>query len=125
MIERQHFKSDLSQFNGPRAACDEAEANLVSSYVGGGAFGGLHAPVLDLDFPCRLVESTTPGHFHLYLDRPVPWTDYAGLLETLHACGLIEPGFLKMSLERGATFVRKPGVTKQPGDSNSAAGTTF
>jgi hypothetical protein len=121
-MERQHFRTDLTEWNAPREACDEAEANLVSSHVTGTGAGFLHAPVLDLDFPCRLVESTTPGHFHLYLDRCVTWERYVQLLDALHDAGLIEDGFHKMSLHRGATFVRKPGVRKEATDSNSAGG---
>ena len=35
-----------------------------------------HRPILDLDFPAALVPSTTPGHFHLYLDKPMAEEDY-------------------------------------------------
>ena len=121
-MKRLYYRTDLAAFNGERGAsaeCAEAEANLVSSLTP----NERHAPVLDLDFPCQLVPSTTPGHFHLYLDKTVTWEQYRGLLDALFAAGLIEEGFHRMSLQRGATFVRKPGVMKEPGDSNSAHAT--
>lgn len=41
------------------------EPNCVGSLL---AYGKLHAPTLDVDFPCELVPSSTPGHFHRYID---------------------------------------------------------
>jgi hypothetical protein len=70
-------------------------------------------PLLDLGFPVTLVPSTTPGHFHAYLGKELSWTAYAELLRQLCIAGVVETGFYAMSLRRGATFVRKPGVRKE------------
>lgn len=88
------------------------DANVVSSRVEGAA--GVHAPCIDIDLPCRLVESHTPGHFHLYVDSLVSWERYLRLLKALHECGIIEDGYYNASLQRGCTVLRLPGVPKPP-----------
>lgn len=92
-------------------------ANVISSRIdrdGNDAYGPtmLHAPVLDIDFPVFAIPSSTPGHYHLYLEREVPWAQYEALLKALAAAGIIEEGYAHASIERGATFVRKPDVLK-------------
>ena len=91
-----------------RMPSDE-DANVVSSHLGD---GHLRAPIIDLDFPHRYVASTTPGHAHLYLDRPISrWREIV-LLWGLYMGGVIEKGYFLWSLRRGGTFVRRPGVEK-------------
>lgn len=84
----------------------ERKANLVSSLTD----EGMHMPALDIDLPCRLVESTTKGHYHLFIDKPMTWESYRLLLEALEELGIIEKGFLDASVARGASFLR----TKKP-----------
>jgi hypothetical protein len=73
----------------------------------------MHRPVLDIDFPARLVPSSTEGHFHLYLDGVlIPHDKYMYLLAALASCGIISEGYLKHSTERGGTAVRMPGSYK-------------
>lgn len=70
----------------------------------------IHTPVLDIDFPCRLVPSTTPGHFHLILDGlEIPWSKYSALLSALSAAGVIEEGYAGAAIRRQASFLWKPG----------------
>lgn len=71
-----------------------------------------HLPVLDLDFPCDLVPSTRPGHFHLYLNKPILWDTYKELLVALAKAGIIEQGYADASIKKGFTAVRIPGATK-------------
>jgi len=87
----------------------EQEANIVTSYLG----GELHAPVLDIDFGAQLIPSSTPGHFHLYFEKAMTWDKYCGLLKALGDVGILEAGYVKASLRRGYSSVRKPGVYKQ------------
>lgn len=70
---------------------------------------GLHAPVLDIDFSAELIPSTTPGHFHLYLDKKMTWEKYSQLLEALYEAGIIQRGFYDMSLDRKQSMVLLPG----------------
>lgn len=93
-------------------------ANVISSRVVGTDEPGdgddpahvewKHAPVLDLDFPAVLIPSSTPGHFHLYLDKPMEWSKYETLLHALADAGVIERGYANASIARRATFVRDP-----------------
>lgn len=86
------------------------EANLITSIVDG--LPGMHKPVIDVDMPVYVVPSSTPGHCHLYIDRPMTWVQYVHLLEVLAEVGVIEPGYLAASLDRGHTAVRLPWVRK-------------
>ncbi len=90
-------------------------ANLYGSLTS----DGFHAPALDIDYPARLIPSSTPGHFHLYLDKAMPWDDYAKLLKVMGDVGLIEPGYARVALARGMTTLRRPGVMKDSGGSDS------
>jgi hypothetical protein len=91
-----------------RSPALKANANLVSSLCK----DGKHRPVLDFDFPVRYVVSTTPGHGHLYIDKPLRWAQYKRLLKVMVEIGLLEPGYVSASLAREATFVRPPWVKK-------------
>ena len=94
---------------------DGAECNVITSQIEGGwAWEGIqHRPVLDIDFPARLIPSSTPGHFHLYLDGVrVPHAAYMDLLAALTRAGIIGPGYADHSMERGFTCVRIPGDHK-------------
>lgn len=75
---------------------------------------GLHRPVLDIDFPLHTVPSSTPGHFHLYLDKPLSWPKYRRLLNALAEAGIIEQGYANVSRARCYTSVRLPWVKKKP-----------
>lgn len=90
------------------------EAELVCSDLHGE--GGRHKPVLDLDFPCELVPSATPGHFHLYMDKEVAWEDYLKVLKAMAGAGLIEWGYLNATEERGFGSLRHPDRPKQAGE---------
>lgn len=94
-----------------RRIVPDEQATMVSSELKGCA--GYHSPILDIDFPARLVPSTTPGHFHLYLDGiALPWKHYARLLRALERAGILEPGYVEASLKRRATHLWKAGWRK-------------
>lgn len=90
------------------ALVDEPSANLVSSLLE----NGNHAPVLDIDFPARLIPSSTPGHYHLYLDKEMSPGNYRTLIRTLSSVGILESGYAYAALNKGMTLVRKPDVLK-------------
>lgn len=91
------------KFDGLRQTVPGNTANLVSSRTR----DGLHAPALDVDFSARLLPSKTPGHYHLFLDRTMPWWRYRILLKVLAWSGIIEPGYYRASVARKQTFLRK------------------
>ena len=72
----------------------------------------MHRPILDIDFPAQLIPSSTEGHFHLYLDKPMPWSTYKKLLRALAEAGIIEGGYARASEARKYTAVRLPWVHK-------------
>lgn len=86
----------------PKGVC----GNLVTSIVDRDE--RRHAPVLDLDYEARLYPSKTAGHWHLELDRELPWWKYRILLRVLSWCGLIEQGYAKASIKRGYSAIHKP-----------------
>lgn len=88
---------------------DIHKADLITSEVEGGK---KHKVILDIDFPAQLIPSTTPGHFHLYLDKELSWADYSDLLEVLGDLGIIETGYANASVNRGYSAVRLPWVKK-------------
>lgn len=71
----------------------------------GGGFDGYHRPVLDIDWPVALMESETPGHHHLIIDKGMSGAQYLKLLEVLCEVGIIEKGYLGAAKERGCTVV--------------------
>ncbi len=90
--------------------CDYDEANLISSLC----YNGLHRPVLDLDFPCELIPSSSSNCFHLYINRCCTWEDYENLLIAMRKCGFLQKGFVDNSIRKKASFVRPPWI-KKPG----------
>lgn len=89
------------------------EANLITSKTERYPYGvEYHRPVLDLDFEAELIPSSTPGHYHLYLDKQIPKQTYFNLLRALADAGIIERGFADCAIERGATSVRLPWIKK-------------
>lgn len=64
----------------------------------------IHYPVLDIDHPCYVIPSQTPGHFHLYIDKAVLWEQYERLLRSLSDAGIIEEGYARASIARKASY---------------------
>lgn len=79
--------------------------------------GPRHAVVLDIDHPAWLMPSTTPGHYHLYIDVPggIPGPEYDALLIALANARVIETGYAGASRARGFTSVRLPWIMKEKG----------
>lgn len=108
-----------AEYGGDHERADDLDsAQLITSIVDrdrlshlGGEFA-THKMVVDIDLPCVLVESSTPGHFHLIVDQEMGWTVYVKALEALVLAGIVEPGYLAAAIERGHTAVRLPWVRK-------------
>lgn len=98
----EQYRADWTGDEGRHQVDDADAANLVGSLTA----TGQHAPVLDIDYPARLVPSSTPGHFHLYLDKEIPWGRYQLVLWALSLAGLIERGYFRAGVARGLTFAR-------------------
>lgn len=74
---------------------------------------GLHIPMLDIDMPAMLLKSSTYGHYHLYIDKPMTWENYVKLLDVLAEVGILEPGYVGVSKRRGRTQLRTPWTKKE------------
>jgi len=96
---------------GGRETADVDAAELVSSGLPN-SNGLVHAPVLDLDVPHTLIPSTTLGHSHLYIDTPIPWSEYKRLLVLLGKVGILDSAYVSISLARGRSQVRVPWLKK-------------
>lgn len=91
-----------------RVESEHGYATLVSSKLP----NGNHMPVIDLDLPCTLVPSSTPGHFHLYVNQEMSFGQFLNMLQMMTDAGVVQPGFNRFTRERGQAFVRYPGVTR-------------
>lgn len=77
---------------------------------------GMHKPVLDIDLPVKVIDSSTPGHHHLLIDKEMTWDQYKKLLDVLAEVGIIEKGYSRVSQgSRKHTAVRLPWVKKEEG----------
>lgn len=85
------------------------DANLVTSEVS----PGRHIPVLDIDMASVVIESSTPGHGHLYIDKEMPWSTYVKLMEAMQEAGILQAGFVAGAKERGYSSVRLPHINKE------------
>lgn len=98
----------------PEVVTDLNKANVITSKVdvGSSEAAPTHKPVLDIDLPVTLIPSSTPGHFHLFIDKAMTWENYAKLMDVLAEVGILESGYVNASKDRGFTAVRVPWVKK-------------
>ncbi len=115
----KHLNGYRDRIKGLERTSSPDKAVLRSSLVTRSFIGGLkaliiqeekenlHAPAIDIDgINCEARPSSTKGNFHLYIDKPMSWADYAKLLKVLYEVGIIEKGFYQMSLEAEMSFLR-------------------
>lgn len=92
---------------------DPTKANLVTSKVHPRYFmDDMHKVVLDIDMDAALVPSTTPGHFHLYLEKYMPAQVYQRFLKDMAKYGIISEGYAAYAARRGETGARTPWTKK-------------
>jgi len=116
VLQRKEYFVDLTdrdrdRVNMPREEKTDGSGNLYSSEL---VASTLHVPTLDIDgMNVEVLESTTPGNFHLYIDCPMAWLKYRNLLLAFADAGICQEGFVGLSIARGASFLRKPGIKKR------------
>lgn len=97
------------------------DADVISSQIKRPFGAQTHVVALDVDYPVHVVESSTPGHFHLYMEVPggIPHEGYMALVALLGHLRIIEPNYASVSIQRGHTDLRLPWVRKgqEPGRS--------
>lgn len=111
---------EQTYLNPPKQAASEHDANIATSLVeddgrrivDGKVAKQMHKVVIDIDLPVALLESSTPGHFHLFIDKAMTWEQYKDLLQTLASVGIIEHNYVNATIDRGFSAVRLPWVKK-------------
>lgn len=99
----------------PADASDREVVKLAEAHVASSLrHDGRHAIVLDIDHDSWLVKSSTPGHYHLYIDvnKGIHQQHWEKLMQALALAGVIEEGYMRASLARGHSDVRLPWVKK-------------
>lgn len=104
-------KSQVEWDDTRELTTDPEEANLITSALANEP--GKHTIMLDLDVPAKLVESSTPGHSHLYIDVKLDWDRYEYLLAELNRCKIIENGYYMVSRRHKLTSLRLPWCKKE------------
>ncbi len=92
-----------------REVPEDKQANLVASIAVGskeGDDGGLHFPIFDFDFPCKLVPSQTEDSWHLYMRIPVSWDGYKRVLWAMAEAGMLNPGWVAAAISQGYSVLR-------------------
>lgn len=88
----------------------ELPANLLNSKVPGDP--ERHYLFLDLDIPHTYMPSSTEGHGHLIIEKPMGFNNMMYLLRTLMNSGILQQGFVELTEKRGAAFLRHPNSKK-------------
>lgn len=104
------FSDSYGSYKSRISTSSPQDAQVVSSEIEGSEY---HTPMLDLDYSVRVIESSTPGHHHIYIDKPVLWKHYKNVLIALRDAGLIEEAFADVSIKRKSTHLRPPWVEKE------------
>lgn len=85
------------------------ESDVISSELP----DGRHAPCIDVDVKALLLPSSTPGHGHLYIEKPMSWFRYRVMLRAMVFAGVVEPGYYRAGVARRGTHLRLPWVEKE------------
>lgn len=119
---------------------DPHDAEIVSSAIkntglleGGKGLGGFFEPqpvgynvkhklLVDIDYPVLAIDSSTPGHSHLYIDKELTWDQVQRVLDVLAEVGLVEEGYVAASKRRGVTHLRVPWLKKLATDAGYKGG---
>jgi hypothetical protein len=76
-------------------------------------FRGKHMIMVDVDVPMQIIESSTPGHYHVYFPQSyIPKEKLFNLLDAMAECGIVERGYAEASRARGFAALRLPWVHK-------------
>lgn len=97
--------------------CDLDRANLIGSLQDmdpNEDEGAMHLPIFDFDYPIAVVPSSTPGHYHLYLSKPLEWGTYKLLLQAFAQHNLLQHAWVNRAITDRTAALRLPGHTKPP-----------
>ncbi|QJD52762.1 hypothetical protein SEA_UNPHAZED_18 [Microbacterium phage Unphazed] len=117
-----HDSSDPDPIREERVTTDIEHANIVCSDLDGFSgrgelqhgYGPAHKVMFDIDWPIDVIQSS-PGKGHLYIDKEMSWSTLIMLMAAFVEAGLMEPGYMYASIQRGYTSVRVPWALKNSG----------
>ena len=112
LLKDVEFDSGYDVLDRLDKTTDIAEANAITSVIADDP-EGLHKLILDVDFPVQAIPSTTPGHYHLYIDKALSWDDLEGVFTAMADAGLVERGYARACSDQRFTTVRLPWVKKE------------
>lgn len=69
-------------------------------------------PMLEFSVPIRLIPSSNPNRFHLYIEAVVEWADMEAMIKLMDG-SFLNPGYARNSLERKQTMLLLPGIWKR------------
>ena len=81
-----------------------------------------HKLLIDIDHPVLAIDSSTPGHSHLYIDKELSWLQVVKVLDVLAEVGIVEKGYVEASKRRGCTHLRVPWLKKKSTDTGYKGG---
>lgn len=84
-------------------------ANIISSETN---ITGIHLPLFDFDFPCKLIKSSTKGHFHLYVNKPVAWIHLYPLIIAMRNAGLLDVEWANIAIRDKQMLLRTANTKK-------------
>jgi hypothetical protein len=113
LLQRTHwYLANLDTGDGysNRAPVAPGDKPYQYNLIGSSLPNGMHAPAIDIDLPCKLYPSRTPGHFHLYIDKEMTWEQYEKILEALTDARVVQRGYYEASKKHRQSFLRAPGI---------------
>jgi hypothetical protein len=91
-------------------AIETRRPDPTGEFMGSELLGNKHLFVLDLDCEAWLLQSKTPGHYHLIIDKELSESAYSEILAVLEKHRIIESGWFRQLREMGQTFLRFPKI---------------
>ncbi|WP_243063227.1 hypothetical protein [Humibacter sp. RRB41] len=114
LLKSVRFDSGYDVLASLERTDDIDEANAITSKTSD-LGDGVHKLLLDIDLPVQVFPSSTPGHFHLYIDHPIQGFQekVVPIIDALAAAGIVEQGYAAACRDQGFTTLRLPWVKKE------------
>ena len=108
-VELPPSNGSVNVITSETSTIENPEADILSQR-------NMHAPLFDLDFPCELIPSSTPGHFHLYMDKEIPYVKMLKVMAAMVDAGLVQEGYYNSVKAHDAAILRLPWIKKGGGN---------
>lgn len=112
LLDRKAAPSKVEAFMDALGAAGIIRPSSASLENASSKAGPIPFPPLELTAPAKLLPSSTPGHYHLYVAKELDWKAYRVLLDKAMFADVISGKYYSMSLKAKMTMLLKPGLTK-------------